>query len=70
MFKLNAFKADGSGSFEQVFSNYVDMREKEKELITLNMTTVVTPMSIDDHKKYSEELLKKVVGLYNNAILN
>lgn len=70
MYKLNAFNPDGTVKFEQVFSNYVIMREKEKELIKEGYTTIITPMSKDDHNKYSEELLKKVIGLYGNSVLN
>jgi hypothetical protein len=70
MFKLNAVSLDGNTKFEQVFQNYVSMREKEKELQAQGLTTVCTPMTKEQHEKYSQELLNKVVGLYNNALLN
>lgn len=70
MFKLNAMSADGAVKLEQVFSNYVSLKEKQKELIAMGLTTVITPMTHDDHLKYSEELLKQVVGLNVNVVLN
>lgn len=70
MFKLNAVSLDGNTKFEQVFQNYVSMREKEKELQKEGLTTVVTPMTKEQHEKYSQDLLAKVVGLYSNSTLN
>lgn len=70
MFKLNAVNTDGTSKFEQVFHSYHTMIEKEKELRGQGLTTVITPMTEEQHKQYSEELLKKVVGLYGNSLLN
>lgn len=70
MFKLNALSLDGTTKFEQVFHNYVSMKEKETELRAQGLIVSITPMTLDQHKIYSEDLLNKVIGLYSNSLLN
>lgn len=70
MYKLNAMKPDGSTSFEQVFGNYVSMKQKESELRAQGMTTIITPMTQEQHLEYSEKLMSKVIGLSNQTVLN
>lgn len=70
MFKLNAMNVDGSVRVEQIFSNYVTLKEKQKELIAMGLTTLITPMSKEEHLQYSEDILKSVLGLNVDVVLN
>lgn len=70
MYKLNALNPDGTIKFEQVFGNYVHMKQKQEEFIKEGLMTVITPMTLEQHLAHSEEILKKVTGLTIETLLN
>lgn len=70
MYKLNALNPDGTMKFEQVFGNYVHMKEKQAEFIQQGLATVITPLTLEQHLSHSEELLKKVTGFTIETLLN
>lgn len=73
MWKLNAkklFMGEEKTEFEQIFSNYVEMKNKEKELRSDSMITLITPMTQKQVEEMSEKLLSKFVDLHKGSLLN
>lgn len=70
MIKLQGSSLDGKDNFEQVYTDYHEMKAKSQALVKLKWLVIETPMTQEDHIKHSEELLKKFAGLQKETTLN
>ena len=66
MWKLSGINELNRTEFEQIFSNYVELREKEKELYARGMSTMVETMTEDEVRDHSEKLLAKFAELHGH----